>query len=99
MARARQTEVHANWLDRDVRTLSRWLSCDVRAPAGPDLATRQVLFDFIADELERLEPEDGRRIRPVRVALCNQRDDLLAFAGVLDNKLAGIAQTLEIPLS
>jgi hypothetical protein len=64
--------------------------------AGPDLATRQVLFDFIADELERLEPEDARRIRPVCVALRNQRDDLLAFAGVLDKKLAGIARSLEI---
>jgi hypothetical protein len=31
------------------------------------------------------------RIRPVRVALRNQRDDLLAFAGVLDKKLAGNA--------
>jgi hypothetical protein len=72
---------------------------DVLALAGPDLATRQALFDFIADELERLEPEDARRIRPVRVALRNQRDDLLAFAGVLDNKLAGIARTLKISLS
>jgi len=72
---------------------------DVLAPAGPDLATRQVLFDFIADELERLEPADARRIRPVRVALRNQRDDLLAFAGVLDDKLASIARTLEISLS
>jgi hypothetical protein len=29
----------------------------------------------------------------------NQRDDLLAFAGVLDKKLAGIARTLEISQS
>jgi len=29
----------------------------------------------------------------VRVALQNQRDTLLAFAGVLDDKLAGIAET------
>jgi hypothetical protein len=28
--------------------------------------------------------------------LRNQRDDLLAFAGVLDTKLAGIAQAFEI---
>lgn len=35
----------------------------------------------------------NRRIRPVRVALQNQRDALLAFAGVLDGKLADIAQT------
>src|SRR5664279_3139780 len=99
LALARQTETHAHWLARDVRTLTRWLSHDVLALAGPDLATRQALFDFIADELERLEPEDARRIRPVRVALRNQRNDLLAFAGVLDTKLAGIARALEISLS
>jgi hypothetical protein len=98
-ALARQTETQTQWLARDIRTLTRWLRGDVLALAGPDLATRQALFDFIADELERLEPEDARRIRPVRVALRNQRDDLLAFAGVLDNKLAGIARTLKISLS
>jgi hypothetical protein len=51
-----------------------------------------VLFDFIVEELVKREPEDVRRIRPLRVALQNQRDDLLAFAGVLDAKLADIAQ-------
>ncbi len=50
------------------------------------------MFDFIVAELAAREPEDARRIRPVRVALQNQRDDLLAFAGVLDAKLAAIAQ-------
>jgi hypothetical protein len=91
LALARQSETQAQWLARDIRTLTQWLSRDVLTLAGPDLATRRELFDFIADELERLEPEDARRIRPVRVALRNQRDDLLAFAGVLDKKLAGIA--------
>ena len=43
-------------------------------------------------ELQRREPQDARRIDPVRVALANQRDDLLAFAGVLDEKLAAIAK-------
>lgn len=51
-----------------------------------------MLFDFIVGELMRYEPEDARRIHPVRVALQNQRDDLLAFAGVLD-----IAQAQGIP--
>ena len=32
----------------------------------------------------------------MRVALQNQRDDLLAFAGVLDDKLATIAQAAEV---
>src|ERR1700759_3871678 len=76
--------------------LTQWLSHDVLALAGPALTTRQVLFDFIVAELVKREPQDVRRIRPLRVALQNQRDDLLAFAGVLDAKLAGIAQTLVI---
>jgi len=89
---ARQTETHAHELARDIRTLTQWLRHDVLALAGPVLATRQVLFDFIVEELARRELGDARRIRPVRVALQNQRDTLLAFAGVLDAKLADIAQ-------
>ena len=38
----------------------------------------------------------ARRVRPVRVALQNQRDTLLAFAGVLDAKLADIAQAHDL---
>src|SRR4051812_12645983 len=89
---ARRSEAQASCLARDVRTLARWLRHDVLALAGPDLATRRELFDFVVAELTAREPEDPRRIRPVRVALRNQRDGLLAFAGVLDAKLAGIAR-------
>ncbi len=92
LALARQTEAQAHELARDIRTLTGWLRQDVLALAGPVLATRQELFDFVVEELARREPGDARRIRPVRVALQNQRDDLLAFAGVLDQKLADIAQ-------
>ncbi len=89
---ARHTEARASCLARDVRTLVQWLSHDVLALAGPALATRRELFDFVVAELAAREPEDTRRIRPVRVALQNQRDDLLAFAGVFDDKLAAIAR-------
>jgi hypothetical protein len=94
-----QTETQAQGLARDIRTLTQWLSHDVLALAGPALTTRQVLFDFIVEELVKREPQDVRRIRPLRVALQNQRDDLLAFAGVLDAKLADIAQAHVIPAS
>jgi len=56
-----------------------------------------MLFDFIVEELWRREPEDARRIRPVRVSLQNQRDDLLAFAGVLDDKLAAVSRAHAVP--
>jgi len=91
LERARQAETQAHQLARDIRTLVQWLSHDVLALAGPALATRQELFDFVVEELAAREPEDTRRIRPVRIALQNQRDDLLAFVGVLDAKLAAIA--------
>jgi len=93
LALARQAEARAHELARDIRTLTQWLRHDVLALAGPALATRRELFDFIVEELAAREPGDARRIRPVRVALQNQRDTLLAFAGVLDAKLADIAQT------
>jgi transposase-like protein len=94
---ARRSEAQANRLARDVRTLVQWLRHDVLALAGPDLATRRELFDFVVAELMAREPEDARRIRPVRVALQNQRDDLLAFAGVLDVELTAIARAHAVP--
>ena len=51
LALARQAETNACWLARDIRTLTQWLRHDVLALAGPALATRQMLFDFIVEEL------------------------------------------------
>ncbi len=96
LACARQSEAQASWLASDIRTLVHWLRHDVLALAGPALATRRELFNFLAAELAAREPEDARRIRPVRVALQNQRNHLLAFAGVLDAKLAEIARARAI---
>lgn len=97
LEQARHTEARASCLARDVRTLVQWLRHDVLALAGPDLATRRELLDFIVAELVARELEDPRRIRPVRVALQNQRDHLLAFAGLLDAELAAIARAHAVP--
>jgi len=45
--------------------------------AGPPLADRQELFDFIVAELKLREVAGCQRIHPLRVALFQQRDDLL----------------------
>jgi len=50
------------------------------------LATRVELFDFVTAELVAREHLDSKRIRPVRIALKNQRDDLLAFAAQIENQ-------------
>src|SRR5471030_709788 len=95
--RMSRTSARAHALVRDIRTLTAWLGHDVLALAGPSLEIRQGLFDFIATEMKRREADDPRRIRPVRMALQNQRDNLLAFAGVLDDQLAAIARVHVLP--
>jgi hypothetical protein len=65
--------------------------------AGPSLGDRCELFDFIVADLVQRERLDSARIRPVRVALKRQRDNLLGFAKVLDGKLAAIAHRFDVP--
>ncbi len=83
---------------QDVKTLLQWFSHDVMVLAGPDLTVRQELFDFIEIELKQRAGKQYPTIRKLRKALHNQRDQLLASAGVLDQKLEVIAQRFELPL-
>lgn len=86
--------------DADTWAIHLMYACDqVLALAGPCLATRVELFDFVTAELVAREHFDTKRRRPVCVALRNQRDDLLAFAGVLDSKLEAIAKTHVLPMA
>lgn len=84
-------------LARDLRILVEWMRRDVLASAGGCQDDRRTLFDFIVDEFAHRQHHDEMRIRPVCVALKNQRDQLLAFVGVIDAKLADIAQRHEVP--
>ena len=95
---ARLASEQAIQLAADVEILINWLSHDVLALAGPDCRERRELFDFIVWELRVRESLCPHRIRPVRTALENQRDDLLSFAQVLDRKLLEIAQRFQVPL-
>jgi hypothetical protein len=95
LEQARRTEARALCLARDVRTLVHWLRHDVLALAGPNLATRRELFNFVVTELMAREPEDPRRIRPVRVALQNQRDGVVQNRPVLGHTGARRAPACE----
>ncbi|MEO1590896.1 MAG: hypothetical protein AAFU71_06355 [Cyanobacteria bacterium J06632_22] len=95
---AKQQERSLILLSKDVKTLLQWFSHDVLALAGPSLAVRQELYDFIEAELKQREDERYPAIRKLRRALKRQRDQLLAFAGVLDQKLAEIANAFELPM-
>jgi hypothetical protein len=91
LAQARQEESGAVRLSADVSLLLSWLRDDVLAVAGPNVATRRDLFDFVVAELERLVPLCSYRLAPMIRTLRNQRDDLLAFAEELDRSLTALA--------
>lgn len=98
LVHAKKRERKLEQLNEDIKTLLQWMSHDVLELAGPPLAVRQELFDFIAAELELREEKDFPKIRALKQSLLNQRDDLLAFAGVLDQKLAELSKRFEVPL-
>ncbi|MEL6555767.1 MAG: hypothetical protein AAFQ63_20240 [Cyanobacteria bacterium J06621_11] len=83
---------------RDVKILLQWFEHDVMTLAGPALSVRQELYDFIVTELIQRAGKSYPGIRKLRTALHNQREQLLAFAGVLDQKLTKIARDFELPL-
>ena len=97
LAVARQAELRAVALAADVRTLADWMRKDILSLSGPSLAVRRELFDFVVRELSRREGLCPHRIGPVRRALERQRDDLLAFAGVLDEQFADLARRFDVP--
>jgi len=94
---ARHTETEAVGLADDVHILADWMGRDVLALAGPDLATRRELFDFVLQELRRREARCPHRLTPVRRMLERARDDLLAFAGVLEERFEELAARFGVP--
>ena len=97
LAVARQAEARAVPLAQDVRLLADWVQNDILSLAGPSLPARQELFDFVVQELARREELCPHRIGPVRRALADQRDNLLAFAGVLEEEFAALADQFDVP--
>ena len=93
---ANQQEQRLLTLAADVKITLGWMSHDIFKLAGPRLAVRQELYDFIVVELT--QREEHPQILKLRKSLQNQRNDLLAFAGVLDQKLEEISTRFDVPL-
>lgn len=98
LALARQTEAAAIDLADQVDILADWMGNDILSVAGPNLQERQKLYDFVVEQLRRLEPQCPHRIRPVRRMLENHRDHLLGFVGVLDERLVDVAEHFNVEL-
>ena len=98
LTQARKAQAEAASLAEDVRILADWMQNDILSSAGPDLGTRQRLYDFVVEELRNRESLYSHRIRPVRRMLENHRDSLLAFVGILDESFIDIAARFKVPL-
>jgi len=84
---ARDSSDAAIALADDVTLLVNWLRHDILALAGPGYVERCALYDFVVAELKSRVPLCPHRLGPICRQLENQRDDLLAFARVLDEEL------------
>jgi hypothetical protein len=99
LAQARREEHQALTLAADVRVLTEWMEQDVLAVAGPPLAEREELYDFLVTELGRYQGDCPHRLGPLVRMLRNQRTALLAFVEVLQEKLSEVAQRFAVPLT
>ncbi|MEM7759998.1 MAG: hypothetical protein AAF298_18015 [Cyanobacteria bacterium P01_A01_bin.40] len=98
LIKARQNEEKLLKIAKDIKIILYWLRIDILSLAGPDWAERMELINFIIEELKLREDDAHKGIKKLRITLSNQKEDLLAFASVLDQKLASIAQNFKIPL-
>ena len=98
LAQARKAQAEAADLAKDIRILADWMNNDILCAAGPDLRTRQKLYDFVIQELRSRESICPHRIGPVRRMLENHRDNLLCFVEVLDERFAELASRFNVPL-
>ena len=98
LALARKAEKEWVSLTNDIRVLVDWMHNDILSLSGPDLNERRRLYDFVVEELNKRKLLCPHRIVPVCKMLKNHRDNLLAFAGVLDDKFAEIAARFNVPV-
>jgi hypothetical protein len=96
LRRARATSEAAVTLSDEVALLLSWLRHDVLAVAGPCDADRCALYDFVVAELKSRVSRCPHRLGPISRQLENQRDDLLAFARVLDAELERLGQEFQV---
>ena len=75
-----------------ISTLVEWMIVDVLRKVGYSPEVRYELYDFIVDELHKLELVHPHRIRKVRLMLQKNKSKILGFLQTLDDKFTTIAQ-------
>jgi hypothetical protein len=74
-----------------VSILAGWLHNDIFKIEGYNPETRSMLYDFIIDELTKLEKLHPKHIKALRVFLVNKKPLLLSFVTNMDKQFAKVA--------
>ena len=77
LTQARKNEAELLNLVADIKILLHWLRIDILSLTGPEWAERMELMNFIIEELQLRESKAHKGIKALRVALSNQKGDLL----------------------
>lgn len=86
-------------LATDIKILAHWLRMDILSLAGANWEERIDLIEFVIKELKIRETKIHRGVKALRVALSNQKDNLLVVSQIIDKKLTKIAKHFQIPVS
>jgi hypothetical protein len=80
----------------DLRLLVEWLHYDIWSIAGPRLAERRELFDFVLAELKQRLIPGSTTMSTTLGCLERHRDELLEFAVELEQELAAVAAQFQV---
>ena len=78
-----------------ISILIEWMRFDILQKPGYAPAVRQDLYDFIVSELRALETLHPHRIRKIRRSLQKNKNKILGFLEVLDDKFSAIAEEFD----
>jgi hypothetical protein len=92
LAKQHRNKMHT--LSKNIDILISWMEHDVLNKAGPNLTAREVLYDFVVSEFEKLQAIHSHRIKDVVTYLKNQKNYALGFVDVLATKFEAIANKL-----
>jgi len=94
LARGKEMDLRA--LYSDLATLFAWLKDDILAAFGMSFSDRVDLFDYVVEQLSRLEKGRGK-VAALRKSLGSAKVEALGFVQVIETKLDEVATSMDVP--
>ena len=91
--------IRAIKLADDVEILTQWLCEDILGKIGAHHNERVMLFNFVVAEFALRASMAEHFIKPVLTKLVNQKNDLLAFVALIDERLQSLADEFKVALT